>query len=121
MEVTKNLILNGVGEIVILLKSSEQTFMDITFLKMMNPKVKIDIDLSADDILEKNYLLKDFDYVILLNQCDTERVFEITSLCRNNDIPVSWALSLGCMSFFINDWGNYVYLHETKYFLIFFV
>lgn len=113
MEVTKNVILNGVGEVFLALKMSEPKIVDLDFLKFMNPQVKfmtkfITEEISLDD-------LKKFDYVVLLNMIETATIFEISTFCRSNSIPVSWAASFGVISFFINDWGNYVSICEIKY------
>lgn len=113
LEVAKNVILNGVGEIVLALKVTETKIFDTDFLKSMNPQVNFKVLLCADDF-HLNFF-KSFDYVVLLNLVETEMVLQLSSFCRTNCISLSWAVSFGTVSFFINDWGNHVSEYEVKY------
>jgi hypothetical protein len=113
MEVTKNIVLNGVGEVFLALKMSEKKIVDLDFLRFMNPQVKFMTEIITEEISLDDF--KNFDYVVLLNMIETATVFRISTFCRSNSIPLSWAASFGMISFFINDWGNYVSICEIKY------
>ena len=72
-------------------------------LSKLNPYVKVNIIEKEEEI---NELIINYDFIVITEMINKEKLFEINNICRKNKKGFIYSLCLGISGFIFNDFGN---------------
>lgn len=117
LEILKNLILNGVGKLILyeIMDDESQSIISapsfsfwphiMEYLPQLNPDVKVELLSchSLQDIVKS--ISEQVGHVFFVSAC-IEDAIKLNDHCRNLGVHFTWSWSTGDQAFFIQDWTN---------------